>query len=135
MKANEFLYRRVDVADIVDAHLLAAQRAPQIGLGCYVISATTPFAQADRAALRSDAAAVVAQQHPLRDLGIDAADFERPTAGHFHEMLHGDAASQLDEARSSWSPPRMVVPAKTTNAPHAPREPCHPPLRLRQGPC
>jgi UDP-glucose 4-epimerase len=64
VKANEFLYRRVDVADIVDAHLLAAQRATEIGFGCYVISATTPFSPADRAALRTDAAAVVARYVP-----------------------------------------------------------------------
>lgn len=42
VKANEYLYRRVDLADVVDAHLLAAQRAPQLGFGRYIISATTP---------------------------------------------------------------------------------------------
>ena len=32
LKANEFLYRRVDVEDVVSAHLLAMEKAPQLGL-------------------------------------------------------------------------------------------------------
>lgn len=64
IKANEFLYRRVEIQDVVDAHLLAIARAPQIGFGRYIISATTPFNQDDLAALRSDAAAVVARHLP-----------------------------------------------------------------------
>ena len=31
-------------ADVVDAHLLALERAPAIGFGRYIVSATTPFA-------------------------------------------------------------------------------------------
>ena len=42
-KLNEFL-RRVDLEDVVSAHLLAAKRASAIGFGRYIISATTlPF--------------------------------------------------------------------------------------------
>lgn len=64
IKANEFLYRRVEIRDVVDAHLLAIARAPQIGFGRYIISATTPFVQDDLLALRSDAPAVVARHVP-----------------------------------------------------------------------
>lgn len=64
IKANEFLYRRVDVQDIVDAHLLAIARAPEIGFGRYIVSATTPFEYEDRAELRRDAPAVVARRVP-----------------------------------------------------------------------
>ena len=64
IKVNELLYRRVDVADVVDAHLLAAQRAKQVGFGCYVVSATTPFIRRDAANLRQDAAAVVTRRVP-----------------------------------------------------------------------
>ena len=64
IKANEFLYRRVDVQDVVDAHLLAADRAAAIGFGRYIVSATTPFTQADLAELRTDAPAVVARLFP-----------------------------------------------------------------------
>jgi len=42
-KANEYLYRRVDTEDVVNAHLLAMEKAPSIGFGKYIISATTPF--------------------------------------------------------------------------------------------
>lgn len=69
LKANEYLYRRVSIEDVVDAHLLAAERAPQIGFGKYIISATTPFLPEDAAELRTDAAAVVARRVPgWRDL-------------------------------------------------------------------
>lgn len=64
LKANEFLYRRVDVADVVDAHLLAMDKAAEIGFGRYIISATTPFQREDAAALRSDAPTVVARRAP-----------------------------------------------------------------------
>ena len=43
LKANELLHRRVDLEDVVDAHLLALERAPEIGFGRYIVSATTPF--------------------------------------------------------------------------------------------
>src|SRR5580765_3667341 len=42
LKVNEFLYRRLDLADAVDAHILAAERAQRIGFGRYVVSATSP---------------------------------------------------------------------------------------------
>ena len=64
VKANEYLYRRVDVADVVDAHLLAAERAARIGFGRYVVSATTPFTPADLQQLRDDAPAVVGRLFP-----------------------------------------------------------------------
>jgi UDP-glucose 4-epimerase len=64
IKANEYLYRRTDVADVVDAHLLAMERAAEVGFGEYIISATTPFTQADLAALRDDAPAVVRRLFP-----------------------------------------------------------------------
>jgi UDP-glucose 4-epimerase len=64
IKANEYLYRRVDVADVVDAHLLAMERAAQVGFGKYIVSATTPFTPADLAALRDDAPAVVRRLFP-----------------------------------------------------------------------
>jgi nucleoside-diphosphate-sugar epimerase len=64
MKANEFLFRRVDIEDVVTAHLAAAERAPAIGFNRYIISATTPFSRSDLADLRTDAAAVVRRYVP-----------------------------------------------------------------------
>jgi nucleoside-diphosphate-sugar epimerase len=65
LKANEFLFRRVELEDVVSAHLLAAQQAERIGFGTYIISATTPFSISDLAALRTDAPAVVARLTPV----------------------------------------------------------------------
>lgn len=59
LKTNEYLYRRLDLADAVEAHILAAEQAPTIGFRRYVVSATTPFAQEHLARLRADAPAVV----------------------------------------------------------------------------
>jgi UDP-glucose 4-epimerase len=64
VKANEFLYRRADIADIVDAHVLALERAGDLGFGRYILSATTPFTHDDLAELRTDAPAVVARRVP-----------------------------------------------------------------------
>jgi UDP-glucose 4-epimerase len=64
LKANELLYRRVDIEDAVAAHLLALDRAPDIGFDRYIISATTPFTRADAPALQQDAPAVVAARFP-----------------------------------------------------------------------
>jgi UDP-glucose 4-epimerase len=64
VKTNEYLYRRVDIEDVVSAHLLAAERASAIGFGKYIISATTPFLPADLAELRADAPAVLSRRAP-----------------------------------------------------------------------
>lgn len=64
VQANELLYRRADIADVADAHLLALDKAPAIGFGKYVVSATTPFSPEDLAELRNDAPAVVARLFP-----------------------------------------------------------------------
>jgi UDP-glucose 4-epimerase len=63
-KASEYLFRRVAIEDVVDAHLLAIERAPAIGFGKYIISATTPFLPRDCAGLRVDAPAVVSLRAP-----------------------------------------------------------------------
>src|SRR5215208_888615 len=64
LKVNELLYRRVDLEDVVSAHRLALERAPAIGFGRYIVSATTPFTPDDLATLRTDAPAVVRRLFP-----------------------------------------------------------------------
>jgi UDP-glucose 4-epimerase len=59
VKVNEFLYRRVDLEDVVSAHLLALERAHAIGFGRYIVSATTPFTPDDVHELCVNAPAVV----------------------------------------------------------------------------
>jgi len=64
VKANEYLYRRVELQDVVDAHLLAMEKAPLIGFARYIISATTPFQRDDLSELRLNAPRVVAHRVP-----------------------------------------------------------------------
>ena len=67
-KANEYLYRRVDVEDVVSAHLLAAERAAdltrELGFRKYIISATTPFRREDLERLRNDMPGVLRERVP-----------------------------------------------------------------------
>jgi nucleoside-diphosphate-sugar epimerase len=67
IKTNEFLHRRVDIEDVVSAHLLAAQYAATAGFARYIISATTPFARDDAAELRDHAPQVVRRYVPDYD--------------------------------------------------------------------
>jgi UDP-glucose 4-epimerase len=63
-QANEFLHRRVDIEDVVSAHLLALEKARALGFGRYIVSAATPFNPSDLPELRRDAAAVVQRKFP-----------------------------------------------------------------------
>lgn len=64
VKANEYLFRRVDLQDVVDAHLLAIEKVHRIGFGKYIISATTPFQPDDLPELRRNASLVVRRRTP-----------------------------------------------------------------------
>ena len=64
VKVNEFLYRRVDIEDVVGAHVAALERAASIGFARYIISATTPFVHEDVRELRANAPAVVERHMP-----------------------------------------------------------------------
>jgi UDP-glucose 4-epimerase len=64
IKVNELLYRRADVEDIVTAVERALERAPAIGFGRYIISATSPFAREDLLAIRTDLPSVVRRIYP-----------------------------------------------------------------------
>lgn len=75
LKTNEFLYRRVELADVVSAHECAAQQAARLGFGLYIISATAPFEPADVAQLNNDPAAVVRQRVPEFEAGYQALDW------------------------------------------------------------
>ncbi len=64
LKVNELLHRRVDLADVVSAHQCALERAPAIGFGRYVVSATTPLQRDDLADVRQDLPAVLRRLYP-----------------------------------------------------------------------
>jgi UDP-glucose 4-epimerase len=98
LKVNELLYRRVDLADVVSAHLLALEHAPAIGLGRYIISATTPFTRDDLRSLRRDLPSAVRRLFP---------DYEEIYERRGWQMLPGiDRVYVNDLARQElgWSP-------------------------------
>ena len=64
VQALELLYRRVDIADAVSAHLSAMEKAGSIGFGKYIISATTPFTQDHLAKLHTNAREVIRALYP-----------------------------------------------------------------------
>jgi nucleoside-diphosphate-sugar epimerase len=97
-KTNEFLYRRVDIEDVVSAHLLAADHAPSARFAKYIISATTPFSRHDVAELRNDAPRVVRRYVP---------DYEAEFARRGWTMIPGiDRVYVNDRARAElgWQP-------------------------------
>jgi nucleoside-diphosphate-sugar epimerase len=97
-KANEFLYRRVELQDVVDAHLLAVEGAPRIGFGRYIVSATTPFRSEDLPALRDQAPDVLRRLFP---------DYETEYARRGWAMFPGiDRVYVNDRARRdlNWRP-------------------------------
>lgn len=64
VQANELLYRRADIEDVVSAHLAALDRAKESRFGRYIVSAPTPFTRDDLAGLRTDAPSVVLRHFP-----------------------------------------------------------------------
>ena len=63
-KANEFLFRRVDLEDAVSAHICALGSSPPDGFARYVISATSPFTQDQLRVIRRDPAQVISKFYP-----------------------------------------------------------------------
>ena len=61
---NELLYRRADLDNVVQAHLLAVDRAPQLKFGRFIVSAPTPFCPGDLGELRQNPWAVVQRLFP-----------------------------------------------------------------------
>jgi UDP-glucose 4-epimerase len=64
LKVNELLFRRADIADMVSAHLLAIEKAPELGFDRFIISAPSPFRRRDVAELGVDAPAVLKRYVP-----------------------------------------------------------------------
>ena len=63
-QTTEFTHRRVDVEDVVSAHLLAAERAEELAFARFIISAPTPFLREDAAGLSADPTAVMDKRTP-----------------------------------------------------------------------
>lgn len=64
LKANEFLNRRLTVEDAAEAHIVALEKATQLGFGTFIVSAPPPFDPEDCEELARDPAAVVERCFP-----------------------------------------------------------------------
>lgn len=64
LKVNELLFRRADIQDMVSAHLLAIEKAPELGFDRFIISAPSPFQRQDITELGVDAPAVLEHYVP-----------------------------------------------------------------------
>lgn len=118
VKANEYLFRRVELEDAVTAHRAAIEKAPDLGFGRYIISATTPFTRDDLAALRENAPGVLARKLP---------DFESEYARRGWSMFPGiDRVYVNDRARKElgWRPrydfARLLERLKADEDPRSP---------------
>jgi nucleoside-diphosphate-sugar epimerase len=98
VKANEFLHRRVDIADVVSAHLLALEMAPRLRFDKFIISATTPFTLTDLRELRTGAAAVLKRRVPRFEAIYRAKGWTAPAA--IDRVYVNDRARE----RLGWTP-------------------------------
>jgi nucleoside-diphosphate-sugar epimerase len=64
LKANELLHRRLTVEDAARAHVLALERAPDVGFDVLIVSAPPPFSREEAHELKRDARAVIARHFP-----------------------------------------------------------------------
>lgn len=64
IKANEYTHRRADIQDIVDAHLLAMEKASAIGFGKYIISSMSPFTKDHLPTLNQNAPEILKELYP-----------------------------------------------------------------------
>lgn len=79
MKANELLHRRLTVEDAAEAHLVALEKAPELGFDVFILSAPTPLSPNDRVALKHDAPAVIARLFPHAPALYQARGWVLPT--------------------------------------------------------
>ena len=113
--ANEFLYRRVDIDDVVSAHQLALARAPTIKFAKYIVSGTTPFERHDTALLAEDARHLVSRLYPDQEevyarLGwtmlptIDRVYVNAKARTEFGWTPHHDFRTVLDRLKANQDP-------------------------------
>ncbi|HEX2508196.1 MAG TPA: hypothetical protein VHK23_07735 [Miltoncostaeaceae bacterium] len=110
----------------MSAHRLALERAPDIGFGRYVVSATTPFAPADLEELRRDAPAVVRRLHP---------DYEAVYGERGWRMFPGIERVYVNErarAELGWSPRYDFARPRGAAGGRGPPQPARP-RRRREG--
>lgn len=91
LKAIEFLNRRLTVEDAAEAHLVALERAPELGFDLFIVSAPTPFDRSEAAELKRDAAAVVARRFPDAPELFERAGWVLPASlGRVYDAGHAE---------------------------------------------
>nr|WP_222132519.1 NAD(P)-dependent oxidoreductase [Pseudonocardia sp. C8] len=117
LKLVEFCHRRVDVADVVSAHLAAARRAPELGFARYVISAPPPFTRDDLAALGRNPAPVLARRAP----GVAALLRERGWAVPAVDRVYSPARAVAELGwRPVWDAEAVAARVRDGAAPRSP---------------
>lgn len=121
-KANELLFRRLTAADAAEAHVVALEKAPQIGFDTFIACAQTPFKREDCRALMEDAPSVVARYFPDYPAAYDKLGwtmFDRIDrvydASHMHARLGfrcaTDFSAMLDELTRGTIPEYLTTSA------------------------
>lgn len=100
-KANELLNRRVDLEDVVSAHLLAAEQAQRLRFGRYIISTTSPFTSDDASVLRGSGglAEVLRAKYPDCEALYEARGWHLPETGLDRVYVNDKARAEL-----GWAP-------------------------------
>jgi UDP-glucose 4-epimerase len=118
-KANEFLFRRADIADIVDAHLLALERAaanrvrPLHRQRHHAVHAGRPGRAADRRPRLSSAAACRATHPCMRPAAgrcSPASTASTTTRGHAAIWAGGRSSTSPASCRTSRQAARRAAP-------------------------
>ncbi|PWT86202.1 MAG: NAD-dependent epimerase [Proteobacteria bacterium] len=97
-QANEMLHRRVDLEDVVSAHLMALDKAEAVGFRRYIISATTPFTRNDLTELRRSAPKVVQR------LYADCESLFRERGWQLFEGIDRIYVNELARNELGWQP-------------------------------
>lgn len=79
-QANELLHRRVDISDVVDAHLLAVARAPALGFERCILSGTSPFQRHHLGRLPTEANKVIEELFPQAGALFATAKWHLPSS-------------------------------------------------------
>jgi UDP-glucose 4-epimerase len=99
-KANELLFSRLGLDDVVESHVCALACAPAIGRDLFIVSARTPFCEADCEELAHDAPAVVARYFPRYP------EIYRRLGWSMFRSIDRVYVSAKAERRLGWSPRR-----------------------------
>lgn len=127
-KAVEFLHRRLTVEDAARAHVVALDRAPDVGYGVYVISSPSPFTRDECRDLKRDATSVILRYFPDAQELFEARGWSLPASiGRVYDPRHAetelgfrcatDFALVLDALRSGRALPFAHDPEWATGTP------------------